>query len=241
MCVRERERVFCVCACVCVCVCVCVCCVCVVLCVLLARPGGCVFRLNTRCVPADAQEATVEQLKLAINEKFGMPIVCQRLVRPTQHGGIVLGSDAAQLKRDCGVWFGDEVIVELVAEEGRAAPSACKAALDAQRSQITVSFNAVATPAEFDHVVVASKLDSVAALKASIAAALGCEAGIIHLRRNGRAPQLKDESVTVGSLDMVEGSVVFVGAGAPMRPNEVLIKVREGSRWWVRIGVFPDV
>ncbi len=169
----------------------------------------------------------MEQLKCAINEKFGMPIVCQRLIRPTAHGGIILGNDAAQLRRDCGVWFGDEVTVELIGEgEGAGGPSACKAALDAQRSSITVSFNDVAAPSVFDRVVVASKLDTLGALKAAIAGVLACDAGVIHLRRNERAPQLKDESVTLGSLDLVDGSVVFVGAGAPMRPNEVLIKVR---------------
>ncbi len=58
------------------------------------------------------------------------------------------------------------------------------------------------------------------ALREQIAEVLGLPAEGLHLRRNARAPQLKDETLTLRAAGLTSGSYVHVGHGRVRNPHE---------------------
>eukprot|EP00947_MAST-08B_sp_MAST-8B-sp1_P002800 g2800.t1 len=132
-----------------------------------------------------------------------------------------------------------------------AARSDAMATLEEEINMITVQFNALgATPSSvvYDFAVRVDRRHPLLALKKAIAEMLGLggaagagaaggggggddgddEEGALsqfHLRRNPRAPMLKDEEKTLDSLRFVDGSIVYVAKGRVLREGEVQIGV----------------
>lgn len=149
---------------------------------------------------------------------------------------------ASMLRRDHDVWPGDVVVMEQVQsdEAGARLPSVLCALLTATASSIELNYNAVvipddvstwkpeqdiANPPEYDGRVTAQTSETLADVKARIAEELGIEADTFHVRRNVRAPQLKEEDRTLQDLGFINGSALHLCPGAPLRPDQALVKV----------------
>jgi len=70
----------------------------------------------------------------------------------------------------------------------------------------------------------ASKNETLATLKARIGAALGLDVGEFRVARSHTAPQFKDMDQTLGRMQLVDQSGIFVSKGRPLEKDEVLVK-----------------
>jgi hypothetical protein len=70
----------------------------------------------------------------------------------------------------------------------------------------------------------ASKNETLAVLKARIAASLGLDVSEFRVSRTHTAPQFKDMSQTLGELQLVDQSGIFVSRGRPLENDEALVK-----------------
>ena len=137
---------------------------------------------------------------------------------------VELDDDTKLLRRDCNVWPGEEVVVEILPEgstHGQVASKAC-ASLRAGKRDIKIQYNNPNQPVskalvdeEGDTLqyplTLATSLDATLGdAKAVIATALGVEKGTFHLKRNQGSPQLKDEGKTLDELGFTDGSIIHV-------------------------------
>uniref|UniRef100_A0A7S4GIH8 Ubiquitin carboxyl-terminal hydrolase 47 n=1 Tax=Eutreptiella gymnastica TaxID=73025 RepID=A0A7S4GIH8_9EUGL len=185
-------------------------------------PEGCEQRTVT--VPGD-QKATVGSLRIAVASAYGLPVDRVCLVHAQRRDGSVqvLEEDGRELRKDYHVWSGEQVWLEVTADSAEGHTSALFRELEEKRNTITVSYNELGAT-QFDHSMTADLTQTLAKLKADIAGRLKVSPESIHLKRNWRAAQFKNEEETLRALGLTDGSVVYVGEGAPRKANECLMK-----------------
>jgi Fe2+ transport system protein FeoA len=131
-------------------------------------------------VPGD-QNATVAELHAAIAcSKLNIPMSYQRLIKFRDNGvAVVLKTAEAQLVRDCNVWSGEDVVVEVMmfGEDVDGNSDAIKT-FDATRNMIQIQFNSPQdVPAshvgpfdfEYNHTIDVSLRDCLRDVKTKIA------------------------------------------------------------------------
>jgi hypothetical protein len=115
--------------------------------------------------------------------------------------------------------------IEICFNEPPELPSA--SAADASSSSLDDTAAAGSMPVfqpSYSRSVRASKNETLAVLKARIAASLGLDVGEFRVSRTHTAPQFKDMSQTLGELQLVDQSGIFVSRGRPLEKDEVLVK-----------------
>jgi hypothetical protein len=134
------------------------------------------------------------------------------------------------------VWPGESLIVELAPDD---APylSDVMATYDAALNTISVQFNDIEN-SDALLTIVAKRSTTLRNLKAEALVILRTrhaeaepkleasvyEMGDVHFKRNGaRGPMLKDESKSLKSFGLVEGSLLWLSKGKPCLPNEFMI------------------
>lgn len=183
--------------------------------------------------------ATLGGLRAAVAEAFGIPLSLQRLVHQTQERCEVMVGDDKELRKDLHCWVSDDVIVEVIdadAGETAAGPSQAVAKFDVSRNVVVVQFNALLKPGEdpkklmtvdYDLSVIANRRETLGEVKDRIAKALDVDPLDIHCRRNHNGARLKDETKTLRDLELVDGSILFIGRGACLKPDEHILRVHK--------------
>jgi hypothetical protein len=142
---------------------------------------------------------------------------CCILILNTNTSVIELNDDSKQLKKDCGIYPGDEVIIDILPESSENAESKALLELRNRKRSAQIFFNnpadtdvaATSCPAYVQTVDVL--LDcSLTEIKNKIAAVLNIQADSFHTKRNSAAPQLKDESKTLAELGFVDQSILHL-------------------------------
>lgn len=149
------------------------------------------------------------------------------------------------LQRDHGIFVGDVVVVEPVVPVGgdhapASRPSAVRAALVASASTISLQYNPVvipedlsswdisadvASPPDHSQCIAARSNEALIDVKARIAHELGICVDAFHIRRSVRAPQVKDESVSLQEMGLVDSSPLHLCPGPPLPPDQIMLKV----------------
>mmetsp|Transcript_35642 Transcript_35642/g.113983 ORF Transcript_35642/g.113983 Transcript_35642/m.113983 type:complete len:828 (+) Transcript_35642:1059-3542(+) len=70
-----------------------------------------------------------------------------------------------------------------------------------------------------------SKTATLSEIKVKMSEVLGVEAQSFHLRRSRKAAQLKDETKTLRQLGLADSGGMFVGKGAPCKPDQSLVQI----------------
>lgn len=97
---------------------------------------------------------------------------------------------------------------------------------DTLRNTAELSFNHPDRPEYTEEFKVSiSKKAPLSELKASIAAKLELDPKMLHLARGRKTPQLKDEAKSLREAGVAEMGSVFVGHGAPCKPDEYMLRV----------------
>jgi hypothetical protein len=173
-------------------------------------------------VVAGEEAATVGSLRQQAGVAWGLDAEAAKkrcvLIRNTDASVVELNDDSKQLKKDHGIYPGDEVIVDVLPADAAAdAVSKALVELRNRKKSVQIFYNnptdndvaASSCPAYVSTVEVS--LDStLVEIKQKIAAALGLSTDSFHTKRNAAAPQLKDESKTLSELGFVDQSILHL-------------------------------
>lgn len=197
-------------------------------------------------VPGEEQ-ATVGALRKEAAAATGVPTSQILLIRADHKITNLLDDDSRILRRDCGLWPGEEVVVEVI-PNGSDPASYVSGALQLLRSgvrNIRLNFNNPNVKAdgtgspkgvnETEDLLRNSdpyklKLDTsldatLGAVKDAVALRISLSKDSFHLRRQATGAQLKDESKTLGDLEFTPDSILHVQLGAGCALGETMISL----------------
>ena len=171
---------------------------------------------NRKVVVVPGEEsATVESLRAAAIAACEVTSRRIALILNNDTTVVELVEEAKQLKRDYGLYPGDEVIVDVL-PEGSAADfvSLALTELRNRKKTIQVFYNDPKADASsqpnYDRFVELSLDSTLKEAKVKMSGALGLDVESFHTRRNAAAPQLKDETKTMNDLGIVDQSILHL-------------------------------
>lgn len=159
------------------------------------------------------------------------------IIRDTDRGPVVLANDSKTLKKDCRIFSGGEVLVELLpAGEKRAqpdtdndaAPSPVVAALINRKQIIEVLYNiptALGAVPEYNLKMAVSSATTLKEFKDKVVKTgnLG-SVSEFHVRRSATGAQIKGEGKTLGELGITNQSVIHLQIGPGCAPGEHMLR-----------------
>jgi len=146
-----------------------------------------------------------------------------------------LNDDRKLLRRDCNLWPGEDVIVEILPDGSTYSeePSRALQALRQGKREIKLFYNDPVVERGVDTSVEGSiytktldtSLDaSLADVKGIIAVALGLDKNEFHFKYNLSSPQIKNEKKTIEQLGLADRSMLHVELGAVCREGESTLR-----------------
>ena len=187
---------------------------------------------------ADLRAAIVKAASAAAGRSMpAIPAAANQrlLLLHESHAQLLKDETATTTLHDFDLHPGRFVYVEHALE-----PELLRPAFERLRCQIEICFNTPDDPTatlsptqadgsrppqpaqpEYNRVARVSRNDTLGSVKRQIGLALGLEPSSFRLSRTHTAPQFKDESATLGELQLVNQSGIFVSMGRPLQKDEV--------------------
>lgn len=183
------------------------------------------YEAETAVVVVPGEDAsTVEGLRTVACSALafgGESVTADRVVlmRDTERGPVVLADDIKTLKKECRIYSGGEVLVELLSSgqsrtDSDAAPSPVLAALINRKQMIEVLYNVPTAPGNVPEYNLKMSVSSAITLKefkdkVSKSGNLGgCTA--FHVRRSATGAQIKSEGKSLDDLGITNQSVIHL-------------------------------
>lgn len=187
--------------------------------------------------------ATVGALREEAYKALGLARTSKKvvLILSTDRTLVELLDDGKLLKRDHGVWPGDEIVVDVVSPETEDGSSPAMVALKNRRKAVRIFFN---DPTEvhasesgggssagvvyggitYSHSLETTLDNTLLEVKKSMSAALSLPVDSFHVRRSAQATQIKDESKTLHSLSVIDQSTLHLQSGAGCALGEHMLQ-----------------
>lgn len=174
-------------------------------------------------------KATVAGLRQEVKKFLGLGNrndVKVALIHHSDRATVELNEESKFLRKDFGMWPGDEIIVEVISSEDF--QSNAFLSFKNSRKAIHIMCNNVLeenSSSSSYEVVVETSLDaSLTDLKTAIATRFNISSpDLFYLRRSAIGPQLKDESLTIEQSDLVDYSMVHIQMGKGCAMDEYLL------------------
>jgi len=170
----------------------------------------------------EANFATLDHLRSALQEKTKLPNECQLLLRVLNSDVEIISGDAySKLINDCKLNDGSLIYVEQVKGEGL---SMLKQRFEAEQNTIELTFNNPNTGEE-DIKIAIDQRETIGTLKKRIGAVVGLPEDQFRLRRKLLNKEYKNESETLQQCYLFDGSALLVEKGRSLRTGEILAKI----------------